>query len=147
MLLKFCAMPYAATSIERALNLWKLVLDTSLCAGGVMVLLHGRVDLSNIRMMGRWHSDAMLRYFHVQAQPILGNYAARMFNEGNNSFLPDETRPSQSSTSTMMIFDPRTLGSSHPPTHPNTSGRWSQMLVHTIPKHIVQYPGGKQHPL
>jgi hypothetical protein len=29
-------------------------------AGGAMALLHGRVDLSNIRMMGHWHSDAMM---------------------------------------------------------------------------------------
>jgi hypothetical protein len=63
----------------------------SLRAGGAMALLHGRVDLSNIRMMGRWNSDAMMRYLHVQAQPILGNYAKRMFNKGTNSFLPDET--------------------------------------------------------
>jgi hypothetical protein len=65
----------------------------SLRAGGAMALLHGKVDLSNIRMMGRWHSDAMLRYIHVQAHPTLGNYAARMFNEGTYSFLPDETVP------------------------------------------------------
>jgi hypothetical protein len=58
-----------------------------------MALLHGKVDLSNIRMMGRWHSDAMMRYLHVQAQPILGKYAARMFNKGTYSFLPDETVP------------------------------------------------------
>jgi hypothetical protein len=65
----------------------------SLRAGGAMALLHGKVDLSNIRIMGRWHSDAMMHYIHVQAQPILGNYAARMFSEGNYSFLPDETVP------------------------------------------------------
>jgi hypothetical protein len=65
----------------------------SLRAGGAMVLLHGKVDLSNIRMMGRRHSDAMMRYLHVQAQPILSNYAARMFKEGTYSFLPDETVP------------------------------------------------------
>jgi hypothetical protein len=58
-----------------------------------MALLHGRVDLSNIRMMGRWHSDDMMCYLYVQAQPILGNYSARMFNEGNYSFLPEETIP------------------------------------------------------
>jgi hypothetical protein len=58
-----------------------------------MSLLHGRVDLSNIWMMGPWHSDAMMRYLHVQAHPILGNYSAHMYNEGNYSFLPDETVP------------------------------------------------------
>jgi hypothetical protein len=65
----------------------------SLRAGGAMALLHGKVDLSNIRMMGWWHSDAMMRYLHVQAQPILGNYDARMFKEGTYSFLTDETVP------------------------------------------------------
>jgi hypothetical protein len=52
----------------------------SLWAGGAMALIRGRVDLSNIRRMGRWHSDAMMQYLHVQSQPILGNYVARMFN-------------------------------------------------------------------
>jgi hypothetical protein len=65
----------------------------SLRAGGAVALLHGKVDLSNIRMMGRWHSDAMMCYLHVQAQPIIGKYAARMFNEGTYSFLPDKTVP------------------------------------------------------
>jgi hypothetical protein len=65
----------------------------SLRAGGAMALLRGRVDLNNIRMMGRWNSDAMMRYLHVQAQPILGNYANCMFNQGTYSFLPDETVP------------------------------------------------------
>jgi hypothetical protein len=65
----------------------------SLRAGWDMSLLHGKVDLSNIRMMGWWHRDAIMRYLHVQAQPILCKYAARMFNEGIYSFLPDETVP------------------------------------------------------
>jgi hypothetical protein len=58
-----------------------------------MALLHDKVYLSNIRMMGRWHSDAMMHYLYVHAQPILGKYAARIFNEGAYSFLPDETVP------------------------------------------------------
>jgi hypothetical protein len=65
----------------------------SLRAGGAMALIHGRVYLSNIQMMGRWNSNAMMRYLHVQAQPILGNYTVHMFNEGNYSFLQDETVP------------------------------------------------------
>jgi hypothetical protein len=65
----------------------------SLRAGRDMALLHGKVDLSNIRIMGRWHSDAIMRYLHVHTHPILGKYAARMFNEGTYSFLTDETVP------------------------------------------------------
>jgi hypothetical protein len=65
----------------------------SVHAGGTMALLLGCFDLNNIRMMGRWHSDAMMRHLHVQAQPILGNNATQIFNEGTYSFLPDETVP------------------------------------------------------
>ena len=42
-------------------------------------------------MLGRWHSDAMMRYLHQQAQPIMKQSAKAMFNDGNYSFLPDET--------------------------------------------------------
>jgi hypothetical protein len=58
-----------------------------------MALLHGCIDMNNIRMMGRWNSDVMMRYLHVQAQPVMGDYAAHMFNQGTYSFLPDETVP------------------------------------------------------
>jgi hypothetical protein len=65
----------------------------SLRAGGAMAMLFGKIDINSIRMMGRWHSDAMMRYLHVQAQPIIGNYAAKMFQEGTYTFQPDETVP------------------------------------------------------
>jgi hypothetical protein len=65
----------------------------SLRAGGAMTMLFGKIDINSIRMMGRWHSDAMVRYLHVQAQPIIGNYAAKMFNEGTYTFQPDKTVP------------------------------------------------------
>jgi hypothetical protein len=56
-----------------------------------MTLLHGRIDMNNICMKGRWNSDAMMQYLHVQDQPVMGNYTAHMFNQGTYSFLPDET--------------------------------------------------------
>jgi hypothetical protein len=62
-------------------------------AGDEMALIHECVNLNNIWMIGLWHSDAMMRYLHVQAQPIMGNYAACTLNEGTYSFLPDETVP------------------------------------------------------
>jgi hypothetical protein len=65
----------------------------SLRAGGAMAMLVGSIDLNNIRRMGRWHSDAMMRYLHIQAQPIIGNYASLMFNNGAYTFQPDETVP------------------------------------------------------
>jgi hypothetical protein len=65
----------------------------SLRAGGAMAMMCSKIDLSNICMMGSWHSDAMMRYLHVQAQPIIERYAAKMFNNGTYTFQPDETVP------------------------------------------------------
>jgi hypothetical protein len=65
----------------------------SLCAGGAMALLCGKVDFDLIRILGRWHSDAMIRYLHMQAQPITQNFATTMYNHGTYEFLPDEMVP------------------------------------------------------
>ena len=59
-----------------------------------MALLCGKVDFNIIRMLGRWHSDAMMRYLHLQAQPVMKRFAVAMYNDGNYSFLPEETVPS-----------------------------------------------------
>jgi hypothetical protein len=64
----------------------------SLRAGGAMALLCGKVD-NLIQILGLWHSDAMIRYLHMQTQPIVQHFAEKMYNNGNYSFLPDETVP------------------------------------------------------
>ena len=58
-----------------------------------MALLCAKVDPNLIQMLGRWHSDAMMRYLHLQAQPIMKRFAASMFNNGTYSFLPEESVP------------------------------------------------------
>ena len=58
-----------------------------------MALLCGDIDFDIIKMLGRWHSDSMIRYLHVQAQPIVQRLAAKMFNNGEYSFLPDAAVP------------------------------------------------------
>jgi hypothetical protein len=65
----------------------------SLRAGGAMALLCGNVDFDIIKMLGRWHSDVMIRYLHIQAQPIIQQLAVKMFNKGTYSFLPTDTVP------------------------------------------------------
>jgi hypothetical protein len=65
----------------------------SLRAGGATALLSGQVDMDHIRMLGRWHSDAMMRYLHMQARSVVGGYAAAMCNRGSYTFLPNETVP------------------------------------------------------
>ena len=65
----------------------------SLRAGGAMALLCARVDTNLIKLLGRWHSDTMMRYLHVQAVPIMRPLAPRMFNNGRHTFLPYELVP------------------------------------------------------
>jgi hypothetical protein len=58
-----------------------------------MALLCGRIDHNTIRMLGRWHSDAMMRYLHFQAKPLVKQFTPAMFNKGSYSFLPSDTVP------------------------------------------------------
>jgi len=58
-----------------------------------MTLLCGKVDHNLIQMLGRWHSNAMMRYLHLQAKPVMQHFAAKMFNHGTYSFHPEEAVP------------------------------------------------------
>ena len=66
----------------------KHVTVCSLRASGAMALLCGRVDSNLIQLIGRWRSDSMLRYLHVQALPIMSQHAATMLHCGDFSFSP-----------------------------------------------------------
>ena len=54
----------------------------SLRAGGAMALLNAQVDSNVIKLIGRWRSDEMLRYLHLQAYPQMRTYAPRMAGGG-----------------------------------------------------------------
>ena len=45
-----------------------------LCAG---------IDSDRIRLIGRWRSDEMYHYLHVQAQPVMSGVAAAMLRGGD----------------------------------------------------------------
>jgi len=66
----------------------------SLRASGAMALLCKQVDTDLIRLMGRWRSDEMLRYLHLQAQPVMHGFAEKMLQGGDYSLLP--SAPDQS---------------------------------------------------
>jgi hypothetical protein len=51
-------------------------------AGGAMALLCGRVDTSIIHLVGRWRSDVMLRYLHLQAGALTNNLSSTMLRAG-----------------------------------------------------------------
>ena len=57
-------------------------------AGGAMALLCAGVDSDRIRMIGRWRSDEMYRYLHVQAQPVMNGLAAAMLRGGSFRLTP-----------------------------------------------------------
>jgi len=65
----------------------------SLRASGAMALLCAQVDGNIIQLIGRWKSDAMLRYLHVQAEPVMRDFASRMLANGSYSLHPNETVP------------------------------------------------------
>ena len=65
----------------------------SLRAAGAMALLCANVDSDCIRLLGRWRSDEMLRYLHVQAEPIMRHFSSRMLAGGNFTLLPNHEVP------------------------------------------------------
>ena len=67
----------------------------SMRAGGAMALLCAGIDTDIIKLVGRWRSDAMFRYLHAQALPIVANLASKMFQHGSFTLLPGQTLPQQ----------------------------------------------------
>ena len=65
----------------------------SLRAAGAMALLCAQVDSDKIRLLGRWHSDEMFRYLHVQAQPLMKDFAKLMVSGGNFILTPNHMVP------------------------------------------------------
>jgi hypothetical protein len=65
----------------------------SLRAAGAMALLCAQVDTDVIRLLGRWRSDEMLRYLHIQAEPVMRDFARRMLVGGAFTLLPNQTVP------------------------------------------------------
>jgi hypothetical protein len=67
----------------------------SLRAGGATALLCANIDFNTIRLLGRWKSDAMIRYLHISANPAVHKLAKEMYSGGFYSFLPGTTVPQQ----------------------------------------------------
>ena len=65
----------------------------SLRAGGAMALLCVRVDADTIRLVGHWRSDAMFRYLHAQALPLIRDLSRIMLTHGAYTLLPGTDIP------------------------------------------------------
>ena len=57
-------------------------------AAGAMALLCAGVDRDRIRLVGRWRSDELFRYLHVQAQPVMTGLSAAMIRGGSFQLAP-----------------------------------------------------------
>ena len=58
-----------------------------------MALLCSGIDADIIRLIVRWRSDEMLRYLHLQAEPLMQGFSERMVTHGNYSMLPGQLVP------------------------------------------------------
>jgi hypothetical protein len=58
-------------------------------SSGAMSLLCAKVDTDTIRLLGRWHSDEMLRYLHVQTFPLVAPLASQMLQHGSFTLIPN----------------------------------------------------------
>ena len=65
----------------------------SMRAAGAMALLCAQVDSDYIRLLGRWRSDEMLRYLHVQAAPVMRTFSQRMLSHGHFTMPPNHEVP------------------------------------------------------
>lgn len=64
-------------------------------AAGANALLCAKVDSDVIRLLGRWRSDEMLRYLHLQAAPIMRNFSRDMLQGGTFTLIPNQLVPQQ----------------------------------------------------
>ena len=67
----------------------------ALRAGGAMALLCAKVDPDIIKLIGRWRSDQMLRYLHLQAYPQMHTFSNLMLSGGQFRSIDANTLPPQ----------------------------------------------------
>jgi hypothetical protein len=94
----------------------------SLRAGGAMALLCGNVDTHTIKLVGRWKSEAMFRYLHAQALPIIRNLARTMLIHGNFTLVAGAMEPVQAQQILNAVPDPDFPDYVWGPPNPNQAG-------------------------
>jgi len=62
-------------------------------AAGATALLCADVDSCHIQLLGRWRSDEMLRYLHLQAQPLMKDFSRKMLLGGSYHLIPNQLVP------------------------------------------------------
>lgn len=62
-------------------------------AAGANALLSADIDPCIIQLIGRWRSDEMLRYLHVQSKSLMKDYSAKMLQSGDFTLIPNQIVP------------------------------------------------------
>ena len=62
----------------------------SLHTSGAMELLFSEVDGNIIKIIVRWRSNEILRYLHVQAEPLMRHFLQLILTHVNYYFLPQQ---------------------------------------------------------
>ena len=65
----------------------------SLHAAGSISLLYNIVGIKITKMTGRWCSNDMLRYLHVQAELLMRIFSQLMLTHGKHPFLSKQETP------------------------------------------------------
>lgn len=89
LLRRACASPLNTSGISPG-----QITAKSLRASGAMALMNEGVNHDMIQLIGRWKSDASLRYMHVQAHDLMSNFSNLMLNGGDYNLIPStSTQP------------------------------------------------------
>jgi len=70
--------------------------DVSTCcllASGANALLNSNIDTNILSLLGRWCSDEMLRYLHVQNCELMKDYSRLMLSGGAYTLIPNQQVP------------------------------------------------------
>jgi hypothetical protein len=83
------ALRHAAVRTQHLTGIDPFLLSArSLRPGGATALLCAAVDKDVIQLIGRWKSDAMLRYLHVAARASSVRFSQLMLDAGDYTFAP-----------------------------------------------------------
>ena len=80
---------HSAESLQRSTGIdWTLLSARSLRPGGATALMCSNTDPTWIQLLGRWKSDAMLRYLRIQAHVNAAHFSQKMLDHGSFTFAP-----------------------------------------------------------
>jgi hypothetical protein len=104
----------------------------SLRHGGAMALLLGGTDTDTVKLVGRWRSEAIFRYLHSQALPLIDPLATTMLRHGAFTLMPGGLTPAAAER--LLQAYPPEIGQTHyvvaPPDEGDVDDTHEDILLH-----------------